>query len=95
MSADHKHKSIFFVAQMVLLLICVRHGRNCEKVAASISAQLELVSSGLKDTDLKVREEQRKHGTMFVENFQEVIFHSQNLSCGQICLIGSYYLFLS
>lgn len=87
MSANHKQKFIFFVAEMVVLLICVSRGRDCKEVAASISSQLEKVSHSLKDGDLKVREEQRKFGTAFIENFQEVIFQSKNFSLGQKTLI--------
>lgn len=73
---------------MVMLLICVVRGRDCQEVATSISAQLEKISRGLKDGELKVRDEQRKHGAVFVENFQEVIFQSKNFSHGQLRLIG-------
>ncbi|XP_046635826.1 protein MMS22-like [Daphnia pulicaria] len=87
MSANHKQKFIFFVAEMVMLLICVSRGRDCQQVATSISSQMEKVSRSLKDGDLKVREEQRKYSAVFIENFQEVIFQSKNFSLGQKILI--------
>lgn len=88
MSANHKQKSIFFVAEMVMLLIFVSRDRDCQEVATSLSSHLEKISRGIKDSEPKVREEQRKCGAMFVENFQEVIFQSKNFSHGQIHLIG-------
>lgn len=72
-----------------MLLICVSRGRDCQEVAASISSQLEKVSLSLKDGEPKVREEQRKFGTAFVESFQEIMFQSNSFSLGQISLIGN------
>jgi hypothetical protein len=95
MSANHKQKFIFFVAEMVMLLICVSRGRDCQQVATSISSQMEKVSRSLKDGDLKVREEQRKYSAVFIENFQEVIFQSKNFSLGQKILIGNSTYFYS
>lgn len=95
MSANHKQKFIFFVAEMVMLLICVSRGRDCQQVATSISSQMEKVSRSLKDGDLKVREEQRKYSAVFIENFQEVIFQSKNFSLGQKILIGNSSYFYS
>ena len=94
MSANHKQKFIFFVAEMVMLLICVSRGRDCQQVATSISSQMEKVSRSIKDSDIKVREEQRKYGAVFIENFQEVIFQSKNFSLGQKILIGNSSSFL-
>ncbi len=72
-----------------MLLICVSRGRDCQEVATSISSQLEKVSQSLKDGEPKVREEQRKFGTAFVESFQEIMFQSKSFSLGQISLIGN------
>jgi hypothetical protein len=94
MSANHKQKFVFFVAEMVMLLICVSRERDCQQVATSISSQMEKVSRSIKDSDIKVREEQRKYGTVFIENFQEVIFQSKNFSLGQKVLIGNPSSFL-
>lgn len=55
---------------------------------------MEKVSRSIKDSDIKVREEQRKYGTVFIENFQEVIFQSKNFSLGQKILIGNSSSFL-
>lgn len=86
-SESLKHKAVFFAAEMVLLLILVNCGRDCKEVAASISAQLEKISRGLKDGE--IREEQRKFGAIFVEGLQEVIPQSRNFTLGQIKLIGN------
>ena len=79
---------------MVLLLIGVRRGRDWRQVALSIASNLEIVSSGLKNSDPKVREEQRKRGSMFVELFQEVIFQSQQFTSGLVLLIGKHFLII-
>ena len=89
MSASHKQKFIFFVSEMVMLLICVNRGRDCQEVAISISSQLEKISRSLKDVELQIREEQRKYGTVFVESFQEIMSQSKIFSLGQIRLIGN------
>lgn len=89
MSENGKKKQIFFVAELVLLLICIRRGSDCHEVAQSISLQLEKVSRALADNDVVARDEQRKFGAQFVEAFQEMVFHSNNFSHGQLKLIGN------
>ena len=86
-SESVKHKTVFFAAEMVVLLALINRGRNCKEVATSISAQLEKISRGLKDGEL--REEQRKFGTVFVEGLQEMVAQSRNFTLGQIKLIGT------
>ena len=94
MSENGKKKQIFFVAELVLLLICVRCGSDCHDVVASISIQLEKVSRALMEGDVVARDEQRKFGAQFVEAFQEVAFHSNNCLLGQLKLIGNRWLFV-
>lgn len=70
---------------MVLLLVCITRGRDCHDVASSVAAKLD---KSLSETDPTAREERRKMGSIFVEGFQEILFHSRNFSLGQIKLIG-------
>lgn len=83
---------MFFVAEMVLLLISVTRGRDCQDVATSVAAKLDRASKSLNDAELTTREEQRKYGSVFVEGFQEILFHSRNFSLGQVKLIGIAFL---
>ena len=94
MSENGKKKQIIFVAELVLLLICIRRGGDCHDVAESVSVQLEKVSRALLESDIVARDEQRKFGAQFVEAFQEMALYSSNFSLGQIKLIGNHSIFV-
>ena len=89
---NSKHGLVLFVAEMVLLLVCVNRGRDCQQVAGSIARRLDVVSRGMsgfgEGAELYGRDEQRKYATAFIEGFQEVALQSKNFSLGQIKLIG-------
>lgn len=89
---NSKHGLVLFVAEMVLLLVCVNRGRDCQQVAGSIARRLDVVSRGMsgfgEGAELYGRDEQRKYATAFIEGFQEVALQSKNFSLGQIKLLG-------
>lgn len=99
MAENQKQKFVFFVAEMVLLLIYVSQGRDCQDIASSVVSRIESISRNLVDADLQIRDELRKYATVFVETFQEVVLQSKSFALGQIKLIGNYsivfYLFNS
>ena len=90
---SNKGPLLLLVAEMVLLLICVRRGLECQAVAESISGRLEMAGRTSVNDDQQQQQQQQQLqpllGRTLIQGLQEVVTHSRHFDLGQLKLMGA------